>query len=35
MNKTLKSFQDIYHFPEVQKFLELGKKKSSEVNYFS
>ena len=32
MNRTLKSFYDSYHFPEIQKFLDLGKKKSIEVN---
>ena len=32
MNRTLKSFYDSYHLPEIQKFLDLGKKKSKEVN---
>ena len=33
MNRTLKSFYDSYHLPEIQKFLDLGKKKSREVNH--
>ncbi len=31
MNKSLKSFYDAFHFPDIQKFLALGKKKSLEV----
>ena len=31
MNKSLKSFYDVYRYPDIQKFLDLGKKKSLEV----
>ena len=31
MNKSLKSFYDVYRYPENQKFLVQGKKKSLEV----
>ena len=31
MNKTLKSFYDVYRYPDIQKFLDQGKKKSLEV----
>jgi hypothetical protein len=31
MNKSLKSFYDVYNFPEIKKFLKIGKKKTLEV----
>ena len=33
MNKSLKSFYDTFRYPDIQKFLDLGKKKSLEVNH--
>ena len=35
MNKTLKSFYDVYRYPDIQKFLDQGKKKSLEVRNIS
>lgn len=32
MNKSLKSFYDVYRYPDIQKFLDKGKKKSLEVS---
>ena len=34
MNKSLKSFYDVYRYPDIQKFLDIGKKKSLEVRKF-
>ena len=34
MNRSFRSFYDTFHFPEIQKFLDLGKKKSQEVISF-
>ena len=31
MNRSFRSFYYSSHFPEIQKFLDLGKKKSQEV----
>ena len=33
MNRSLRSFYDSFHFPEIQKFLDLGKKISLEVTH--
>ncbi len=35
MNKSLKSFYDVYNFPEIKKFLKIGKKKTLEVCHIS